>query len=58
MLENLNIPFLNSDFDGFEIFGIKLGLDDILIICLLFFLYNEEIQDQLLFICLIMLLLS
>lgn len=42
----------------FEIFGIKLYFDDILIICLLFFLYNEGVQDQYLFICLILLLLS
>jgi len=58
MMENFSLPLLNSSFDGIEIFGIKLGTDDILIICLLFFLYNEGVQDQLLFMCLIMLLLS
>jgi len=42
----------------FEIFGIKLYYDDILLICLLFFLYNEGVQDQYLFISLILLLLS
>lgn len=42
----------------FEIFGIKLYFDDILLICLIFFLYNEGVQDQYLFIALILLLLS
>ena len=44
--------------DYFEIFGINLHFDDILLICLLLFLYNEGINDQLLFISLILLLLS
>lgn len=42
----------------FEILGIKLYFDDILLICLIFFLYNEGVQDQYLFIALILLLLS
>lgn len=42
----------------FEIFGIKLFFDDILIIALIFFLYNEGVRDNLLFIALILLLLS
>lgn len=42
----------------FEIFGIKMHFDDILLICLIFFLYNEGVQDQFLFIALILLLLS
>ena len=42
----------------FEIFGLKLYFDDILIICILYFLYTEGVQDQELFICLILLLLS
>lgn len=42
----------------FEIFGLKLYFDDILIICLLFFLYEEGVKDQELFISLILLLLS
>ena len=42
----------------FEIFGLKLYLDDILIICILFFLYSEKVQDDELFICLILLLFS
>ena len=42
----------------FEIFGISLYFDDILLICLIFFLYNEGVKDQYLFIALILLLLS
>ncbi|MCI8620913.1 MAG: hypothetical protein HFJ50_03870 [Clostridia bacterium] len=42
----------------FEIFGIKLYFDDILIVSLLFFLYSEGVEDNLLFIALILLLLS
>ena len=42
----------------FEIFGLKLYFDDILIICILFFLYTEKVKDPELFICLILLLLS
>lgn len=42
----------------FELFGIKLFFDDILIISLIFFLYNEGVKDQSLFIALILLLLS
>lgn len=59
MIENLYkaLPFGNDD-NCFEIFGIKLYFDDILLICLLLFLYNEGVKDQLLFISLIMLLLS
>ena len=42
----------------FELFGIKLYYDDVLLICLIFFLYQEGVQDQYLFISLILLLLS
>lgn len=45
-------PFL------FEIFGLKIYLDDALIVCLLFFLYQEHVQDEGLFIILILLLLT
>ena len=41
-----------------ELFGIKLYLDDILIISIIFFLYQEGIRDDELFICLILLLLA
>ena len=42
----------------FEIFGIKLFFDDILLIALIFFLYTEGVKDQNLFISLVLLLLS
>lgn len=44
--------------DFFEIFGIHLYFDDILILCLLLFLYKENVNDQLLFLSLILLLMS
>lgn len=48
----------NNETPLFEILGLKLYFDDILIICLLFFLYQEGIQDKYLFISLILLLIS
>ena len=42
----------------FEIFGIKLYFDDILILCLLYFLYKEEVHDEMLYLALILLLIS
>lgn len=42
----------------FELFGLKLYFDDILLICLIFFLYKEGVKDDELFISLILLLLS
>ena len=42
----------------FDFFGVQLYFDDILLISLIFFLYNEGVQDQFLFISLILLLLS
>lgn len=42
----------------FELFGMKLYFDDVLIICILIFLYNEQVRDQELFLCLVLLLIS
>lgn len=50
--------FFNQDKPVFEMFGIRLFLDDIIIICLLIFLYQEQVNDQMLYICLFLLLLS
>ncbi len=51
-------PFFNDlDEPIFEVFGIQLYLDDIIILGLLFFLYQEEVQDEMLYIVLILLLL-
>lgn len=57
------IHFKNPLFDDieepiFEILGIQLYLDDIIILGLLFFLYQEGVQDEMLYIALILLLLS
>lgn len=49
---------LESSESFFEIFGIKLYFDDLLIICILFFLYTEKIKNEELFICLILLLIT
>lgn len=51
-------PFDNIEEPILEILGIKLYLDDIIILGLLFFLYKENVQDELLFFSLILLLLS
>ena len=60
-VDNCNSNATNNDEDEenfFEILGIKLYSDDILLLCLIFFLYKEGVQDEYLFIALIMLLLS
>lgn len=52
-------PLFNSIEDSIlEIFGMELYLDDIIILCLIFFLYKEGVQDEMLFIILILLLFS
>lgn len=48
----------NEDSPLFQIFGIDLYYDDILLVCLIFFLYQEGVKDEGLFIALILLLLS
>lgn len=42
----------------FEIMGIKLFLDDLVILGVLFFLYQEEVKDEMLYIILFLLLFS
>lgn len=42
----------------FEFLGVKLYFDDVLLICLIFFLYQEGVKDKDLLITLILLLLS
>ena len=56
---NLNYLF-NSDLEQpiVEFMGIKLYLDDLIIIGLLFFLYKEDVHDEILFGILLLLLLS
>lgn len=48
----------SEDEDFFELFGLKLYNDDLLLIGLIFFLYKEDVKDQYLFFALILLLLS
>lgn len=54
---NLNSLF-NDDLENpiIEIFGIKLYLDDLIILGILFFLYEENVHDDILFIILLLLL--
>ena len=47
-----------DDLPVFEIFGINLYSDDLLILGLLFFLYSEKIYDEELFIILVLLLIA
>lgn len=62
---NQFLPF-SFNFTGFSdcdkpilnFMGIKLFLDDIIILGILFLLYKEEVKDEMLFIALILLLLS
>lgn len=54
----------NSRFDSstdqaiFEILGIKLYLDDLMILGILFFLYQQNVKDEMLYIILFLLLFS
>ncbi len=59
MQNNFPLSFLqNSDSEYIELFNIKFYFDDLLIICLLFFLYKEDVHDEFLYVILIMLLLT
>ena len=63
-IENFSNPDqsrLNQKSDDnvwFDLFGIKLYFDDVLILSLLFFLYKEEVKDEGLFLALVLLLIS
>ena len=50
--------FSNIEEPIFEIMGISLFLDDIIILGLLFFLYQEGVHDEMLYIALILLLIG
>ena len=49
--DTLQVPFI-------QLFGISLYFDDILLICVILFLYNERIDDYYLILVLILLLLG
>ena len=53
-------PFFENDLNEpiVEILGIQLYLDDIIILGLLFFLYKEDVHDEMLFLALVLLLLT
>lgn len=53
-----NNYYSDEDKPIFEILGIKLFLDDIIILCVLFFLYQEKVKDEMLYIILLLLLFS
>lgn len=53
---NKNLSQESSPF--FSLFGINLYFDDVLLICIIFFLYNEHVDDPYLFFALILLLLN
>ena len=50
--------FSNKEEPLIEFSGLKLYSDDLIILCLLFFLYKEDVKDDMLFILLILLLIS
>ncbi len=47
-----------TDAPIFEIFGIKLYLDDLIIIGVMYFLYQQNVHDEMLYLILLMLLFS
>lgn len=51
-------PYMNNAEPFIEILGISFYLDDIIILGLLFFLYQEGVKDYMLYIALILLLLN
>lgn len=48
----------NSEQAIFEIFGIKIYLDDLIILGILFFLYQQNVKDEMLYIILLLLLFA
>ena len=50
--------FSNQEEPLIEFSGLKLYLDDLIILSLLFFLYKEDVKDDMLFILLILLLIT
>ncbi len=59
MTLNSLLPFFdNTDSEYIELFNMKFYFDDLLILCLLFFLYKENVHDEILYVILILLLLS
>lgn len=57
-VKNKNKSNKNTDDYLFDLFGLKIYSDDVLLMSLIYFLYSEEVKDDGLFIVLILLLLS
>ena len=55
---NLNNNDSHYEKPIFSILGINLYFDDVLLICMIFFLYSEKIEDTYLLLALVLLLLS
>lgn len=55
---NINKDSKNEYAPLFNILGISIHFDDLLLICVIFFLYNEKIEDNYLLLSLVLLLLS
>lgn len=53
-----HVPNTAQDQVIFELLGIKLYLDDLIILGLLFFLYQEHVKDEMLYIILFLLLFA
>lgn len=49
---------INNEQAIFEIYGIKFYLDDLIILGILFFLYQQNVKDEMLYIILFLLLFS
>ena len=59
-IDNLFKIFNSTGYDEpiFNIFGISLYLDDILILCILFTLYINDVHDNMLFLSLVLLIIT
>lgn len=56
--DNCNSQDCQDSSPMFNLLGLNIYFDDILIICVLFFLYNEGVNDPYLFLTLVLLLMS
>ena len=59
-IKNILNIFNSTGFDEpiFNIFGISLYIDDLLILCILFTLYINDVHDNMLFISLLLLIIT
>ena len=57
-IDTKNKSNISNDDYLFDLFGLKIYTDDVLLVSLIYFLYSEDVKDDGLFIVLILLLLS